>query len=217
MNDSSLTHTRSIGRLHLVTDTQVQDRYSHAELAELAISGGVDTIQYRSKQTDFRRLMQEAGETAEVCRRHGVLFLVNDRVDLCLAVDADGVHLGRSDMPIEVARKILGRSKVIGGTIRNRAQLFEAVAVGADYVGLGPVFATVTKSVDHAPLGLDLVAEVALDAPIPVIAIAGITQETIAQVVGTGVHGVAVIGAIAVAVDVTAAAAILRREIDRSR
>ena len=215
MSDSQERGAHAIGRLHLVTDTNIQSRYTHAELAELAIEGGVDTVQYRSKQNDFRQLMSEAGAVAEVCRQRGVLFLINDRVDLCLAVGADGVHLGRNDMPIEIARRLLGPSKIIGGTIRNRAQLLESVESGADYVGLGPVFATASKSVDHAPLGLETISEVAHETPIPVIAIAGISEVTITQVLETGVYGVAVIGAIAAAADVAAAAARLREAIDR--
>src|SRR5437899_1992452 len=97
-----------VGRLHVITDTILQTRYSHAELASLAIGGGADTIQYRSKSQEVRTLLREAEEVREVCRSHGVTFLINDRVDICLAVDADGVHLGRDDMPILLARKILG-------------------------------------------------------------------------------------------------------------
>jgi thiamine-phosphate pyrophosphorylase len=196
-----------IGRLHFVTDTVIQNRYTHAELAERAIAAGVDTIQYRSKESDFRRLMKEASEVREVCRRTGVLFVVNDRVDLALAVDADGVHLGLRDMPVDVARRILGSNRIIGGTIRNCEQLLAAAADGADYVGLGPVFGTRTKQVDHPALGLEAVERIVSGAPIPVIAIAGISIETIDSVLATGVYGVAVIGAIAGAVDVGAAAA----------
>jgi thiamine-phosphate pyrophosphorylase len=215
--DSRARATPPIGRLHLVTDTTLQSRYSHAELAELAIAGGVDTVQYRSKSTDFRALLSEAGEVAEVCRGAGVLFLVNDRVDLCIAVGADGVHLGRSDMPVSIARTILGPNRIIGGTVRNRPELLAAVEDGADYVGLGPVFATRSKSVDHPPLGVDLVARVANDASVPVIAIAGISETNILEVLHAGVFGVAVIGAVAAAEDVSAAAAALAEIMRKAR
>lgn len=199
-----------IGRLHLITDTTVQDRYSHAELAEQAIAGGVDTIQYRSKGNDFPAMLREAERTAGVCRSHGVLFLVNDRVDLALAVGADGVHLGQTDMPLAIARRILGPERVIGGTVRNVSDLQQATADGADYVGLGPVFPTASKNVDHLPLGLDAVAMVAARAMIPIIAIAGINAGNVAEVMASGAYGIAVIGAIASAADVRAAAEMLR-------
>ncbi len=203
----------NVGRLHLVTDTTVQTRYSHAELAELAIAGGVDTVQYRSKLTDVRVLIREAGAVREVCRQAGVPFIVNDRVDICLAVDADGVHLGRTDMPIDIARAILGRSRIVGGTVRSVTQLDDAVADGADYVGLGPVFGTTSKSVGHEPLGLQGVRTVTRAATIPVIAIAGITLMNARSVVEAGAFGIAVIGAIANAVAVTEAAQALARAI----
>jgi thiamine-phosphate pyrophosphorylase len=203
-----------IGRLHLITDTQLQDRYSPAELAELAIEGGVDTVQYRDKSGDVRRMIDEAGQVLEVCRAAGVLMLVNDRVDVALAVNADGVHLGRTDMPIEVARRILGPDKVVGGTIRNADHLRTAMEQGADYVGLGPIFTTGSKQVDHPQLGLDGVRQVTTNASIPVICIAGITVASAADVIAAGAYGVAVIGAICNAEDPARAAALLREAID---
>lgn len=200
---------RPVGHLHVITDTVLQTRYSHAELAELAIRGGADTIQYRSKSADVRRMMQEAGETAEVCRRFGVTFLVNDRIDICLAVDADGVHLGREDMPVPVARKILGPDRIIGATARNREHLEAAERESADYVGLGPIFGTSSKEVNLSPLGLEMVGEVSLDARIPVIAIAGITVDNAAEAIAAGAYGVAVISAICCAEDVVASAAVI--------
>ncbi len=194
-----------IGHLHVITDTATQNRYRHAELAELAIAGGADTIQYRSKSSDIRELLKEAGETREVCRAAGVTFLVNDRVDICLAIDADGVHLGRSDMPIPIARRLLGPDKIIGGTVRNAVHLEQAVHDSADYVGLGPIYTTSSKQLPLQPLGTQTVREVSAVSPIPIIGIAGITNETIAEVIEAGAYGVAVIGAVCNAQDVTAA------------
>ena len=205
--------TLPIGRLHVITNTTVQRRYGHAELAAHAIRGGADTIQYRSKETDFRTMMLEAGAVAEVCSNANVLFLVNDRVDLCRAVNANGVHLGEQDMPIEVARRILGTSKVIGGTVRNPEQLAVANRAGADYVGLGPVFSTNSKSLSITPVGLAMVRRVAETATIPVIGIAGITAENARSVVDAGAWGIAVIAAVCAAPDVAAAAERLRRAI----
>ena len=206
---------RAIGRLHVITDTTVQSRYSAAELAMLAIDGGADTVQYRSKAADMRALIAEAASVRDVCARAGVLFLVNDRVDLCLAVDADGVHLGREDMPLDIARRILGPNRIIGGTVRGVDHLIEAERLGADYVGLGPVFGTTSKQVPLAPLGLGVVGDVARAASIPVVAIAGITSANAASVIGAGAHGVAVIGAVCAADDVRAAASELYSAIRR--
>jgi len=203
-----------IGRLHVITDTTVQSRYTHAELAELAIRGGADTIQYRSKSSDVRMMIREAGEVAEVCRRHGVLFLVDDRLDVSLAVDADGVHLGREDMPLTIARKILGPGKVIGGTIRGVEHLRDAIAESADYVGLGPIFRTASKRLPIEPIGPDAVRAVSSESSIPIIAIAGIAAQNVASVIAAGAFGVAVIGAVCAASDVAEATRSLRREID---
>ncbi len=198
--------TARIGRLHAITDTQMQRRYTHAELAERAIAGGADTVQYRSKSTDIRLMIAEASEVGDVCRRAGVPFIVNDRLDLALAVGADGVHLGREDMPIAFARRILGSGMIIGGTIRSIEHLLEAERDGADYVGLGPIFGTTSKEVGLAPLGIDVVSEVCRVAVIPVIAIAGITVSNAGLVIAAGAYGVAVIGAIAGGLDVEVAA-----------
>lgn len=202
-----------IGRLHVITDTAVQSRHAHAELAELAIRGGADTIQYRSKETEFRTLMHQAGAVAEVCRARNVLFLVNDRVDLCLAIGANGVHVGRTDIPVAIARTLLGPLKIIGGTVRNPEHLAEAEREGADYVGLGPIFGTTSKSLAVPPIGLAMVRQVARSAKIPVIGIAGITASNARSVVDAGAWGVAVIGAVCAAADVAAAAASLRASI----
>lgn len=211
---------RPIGRLHVITDTTVQQRYSAAQLAALAIEGGADTIQYRSKAIDVRALIAEATTVRDVCAGAGVLFLVNDRVDVCLAVDADGVHLGREDMPLDVARRILGPDRIIGGTIRGVEHLIEAESLGADYVGLGPIFGTTSKHVALAPLGLDAVRAVVAAAHIPIIGIAGITLDNASSVIEAGADGLAVIGAVCAADDVRAAAGAMVRAIaagDRAR
>ncbi|MBS1910540.1 MAG: thiamine phosphate synthase [Bacteroidetes bacterium] len=202
---------KAIGRLHVITDMVLQRRFTHRELATLAIRGGADTIQYRSKSESVRTLLEEAAGVRDVCREHGVTFIVNDRVDVAMAVEADGVHLGRSDLPIETARRLLGPDRIVGGTVRNVEHLQEAERLGADYVGLGPVFRTGSKRVDHEELGLDLVREVCSRARIPVIAIAGITISNAAAVVAAGAYGIAVIGAVAAADNPDDAAADLLR------
>lgn len=193
------------GRLHVLTDTSTQSRFSHERLAELAIRGGADVVQYRSKQDDVRTMVDQAIRVADLCRSAGVTFLVNDRVDVALAAGADGVHLGRNDMPVSIARKILGPEAIVGGTARGVDDAIEAERQGATYVGLGPVFPTSSKVVDHYPIGLETVTAVSLSIRIPVIAIAGITIENVASVIRAGAYGVAVIGAVAHAEDPEAA------------
>jgi thiamine-phosphate pyrophosphorylase len=205
----------TIGRLHVITDTVLQTRYSHAELAERAILGGADTIQYRSKHPDIRVMIEEASLVAAVCRAHGVPFIVNDRVDVALAVGADGVHLGRGDMPVEMARRIVGEGMIVGATIRSREHLEEAVRAGADYAGLGPVFSTSSKSVGIEPLGIETVRVVCAGSPIPIIAIAGIDAGNAPSVIAAGAYGVAVIGAVCAADDVRGAAERMREAVGK--
>lgn len=212
-----MARNKRIGRLHVITDTVLQQRYPAHQLAELAIQGGADTIQYRSKSLDFRAMFAEASLVREVCARTGVLFIVNDRVDLCEAVDADGVHLGSNDMPVEVARRIIGSNRIIGGTVRDVEGLHVAELQGADYVGLGPIFATKSKLVNHHPIGIAGIESVVRAARIPIIAIAGITMENIRSIVGAGAHGVAVIGAVCSAADVVGATASLLDAMDASQ
>ena len=201
-----------IGRLHVITGNGDGSRPSRfpAELARCALQGGADTIQYRDKSGDVRRMLQEASEVLKVCREFSVPMIVNDRVDLCLAVGADGVHLGLTDMPVKTARRILGAGRIIGATIRGVPDLERVQEESADYVGLGPIFRTSSKQVPVEPLGLDIVRQVAEVARIPVIGIAGITHENLSDVLRAGAFGVAVIGAVSQASDPEAAARGLR-------
>lgn len=210
------TSRKHIGRLHVITieDDGSRPYRSPAELALQAIRGGADTIQYRSKGSNLARMLDEALAVRSVCREHGVTFIVNDRVDLCLAVDADGVHLGRDDMPIPIARRILGSERIIGGTVRNVDDLERAEAASADYVGCGPVYATETKELPIGPLGIPGLHAVADAASIPVIGIAGIGEGNVAEVLEAGAYGVAVVSAVGRAYDPEAAARTLRDRID---
>lgn len=201
-----------IGRLHVITRNGDGSRPSRspAELARLALRGGADTIQYRDKSGDVRLMLEQAAEVLKVCREFSVPMIVNDRVDVCLAVGADGVHLGLTDMPVETARRILGARYIIGATIRGVADLERVQRESADYVGLGPVFRTSSKSVPVDPLGPGVVRQVAEVARIPVIGIAGITHENLPEVLEAGAYGVAVIGAVSQASDPEAATGQLR-------
>lgn len=205
---------KPIGRLHVITDTVLQARFSHEELARLAIAGGAGAIQFRQKQGSTRELIETARAMQAVCRRLRVPLIVNDRLDVALAVEADGVHLGQDDFPMAQAREILGPEKIIGGSASTleEARLCQGQAV--DYIGLGPVYPTGSKA-DASPAGgLDLVRRVARELALPVIAIGGIGAANAAEVRAAGAHGVAVISAVCCQDDPSAAATALLRALD---
>jgi thiamine-phosphate pyrophosphorylase len=206
--------TKRIGRLHVLTNETVQSRFTHAELAEMAIAGGADTIQFREKKRSTKELVAIAESLRRVCRARNVPLIINDRVDIALAVDADGVHLGQRDLPVAVARKLLGPEKIIGGTA---ATLDEAIAVqneGADYLGFGHIYSTTSKQKHGAPKGPAALAEICGALAIPVIAIGGIDQENFLSVFDAGAWGIAVIASVCAAPDPTLAARELKNGID---
>jgi thiamine-phosphate pyrophosphorylase len=174
-----------------------------------ALAAGVRIVQYRSKAADpldDRQRLLEAQELRRLCHSHGALFLVNDRVDLALAVEADGVHLGQGDLPLPVARRLLGPDRLIGCSTHALEQLHRAVAEGCDYVGVGPVNATPTKP-GREPVGLAYVVAAAAVCPVPFFAIGGIDLANLDAVVAAGARRVAVVRAITAAPDPQAASA----------
>jgi thiamine-phosphate pyrophosphorylase len=203
-------YEKKIGRFHVITDTSMQDRFSHEELAERAIAGGADTIQFRQKTGTTRDLIEIASRMVAVCRRAGIPLIVNDRVDVAVAAEADGVHVGQEDLPVALARRMIGEGRTVGATAKTPEAIRLAAEDGADYFGYGPVFATGSKGDAGEVKGLDGVREIirAMDAdlPIPLIAIGGIQAATAADVIGAGAHGVAVISAVCGKEDPAAAA-----------
>ena len=192
-------------RLYLVTSPSPRLE----AVVESALQGGVRLVQYRAKEgsqapdgqpiTDAVRL-EQARALRQLCSRHGALFLVNDRIDIALAVDADGVHLGQGDLPPALARQLLGPERLIGRSTHAISQLRQAVADGCDYVGVGPVNATPTKP-GREPVGLDYVRQAAAESPIPFFAIGGIEPASLAAVQAAGGERVAVVRAITDAPD----------------
>ncbi|MGE3801284.1 MAG: thiamine phosphate synthase [Candidatus Kapaibacterium sp.] len=190
---------KQIGRLHIIINSDGGGRptFTPIELTRQALAGGADTIQYRNKSGRIREMIEEATQILQLCRKASIPCIINDRVDLCLALDADGVHLGEEDMPVPIARRILGSDKVIGATVRNGAQRQQVEDESADYVGFGPIFQSFSKELEVKPFGIEGVREVCREAKIPVIGIAGITVENCREVITAGASGVAVIGAVA--------------------
>jgi thiamine-phosphate pyrophosphorylase len=188
-----------IGRLQVLTDLDVPDDPLVA--VDAALAAGAPIIQVRAKALSDRALFALAEAVVMRCRVAGATSLVDDRVDIALATGADGVHLGDEDIPVDVARRLLGHEAIIGATARDIAAGRARVAEGADYLGVGPTYATSTKTGLPPALGPEAVGAVAQALSVPVIAIAGITLERVPEVLAAGVHGVAVVGAVSRADD----------------
>ena len=192
-------------------------------VVEAALAAGVRLVQYRAKPEattadgsclDDRTRLQQARALRQLCSRQGALFIVNDRIDLALAAEADGVHLGQGDLPPAVARRLLGPERLIGRSTHRLEQLQQAIADGCDYVGVGPVHATPTKP-GREPVGLDYVRQAAAACPIPFFAIGGLEAGNLAAVRAAGAARVAVVRAITDAPDPGAAASALLNALEQ--
>mgnify|MGYP000525637774 FL=1 len=181
--------------LYAVTDRRWLGGRRLADQVEEALKGGVTFVQLREKDLDEERFLEEAKEIKELCRRYQVPFVINDNVDIAQAVDADGVHVGQSDMEAGDVRARLGQDKIIGVSAQTVEQALLAESRGADYLGVGAVFATGSKA-DASEMDHETVKAICQAVHIPVIAIGGITQENVGALAGTGVCGAAVISAI---------------------
>ncbi|MDX1419130.1 MAG: thiamine phosphate synthase [Rubricoccaceae bacterium] len=208
-----------IGRLHVLTDFLFQQRFSHAELARLAVEGGADTLQFRQKRGTVRSLLAGLGPAVEVCREAGVPLIVDDHLALALAVGADGVHLGQLDLPIGAARAVLARcggpTRIVGATATTAEAARAAEAAGADYIGFGPVFATRSKANPASVKGLEGLATACRAVGVPVVAIGGLTPERVRPALEAGAHGVAVMTAVTTAPDPRAATARFREALEQ--
>jgi len=150
----------------------------------------------KTEPSEVKLLPEEATKIKEVCKENNTLFLINDRVDVALAVDADGVHLGKEDMPYNTARRLLGKQRIIGLTVHNLEEAIEAENIGADYIGVSPIFETKTKPDAGKPSGLQLLIDLKENIKIPYVAIGGINEYNIKNVLDTGTRAVAIISAI---------------------
>ena len=165
-------------------------------IVDKALQGGVSLVQYREKEIkDDNILLAQAQQLCQLCRKYNALFIVNDRVDLAVAVDADGLHLGQQDIPIALARHILGSQKIIGRSTTNPEEMQKAIEEGADYIGVGPVYKTPTKP-NKAAAGFEYVRYAAANSPIPWFAIGGIDLSNLPNVLEEGAQRVAVVRAI---------------------
>jgi thiamine-phosphate pyrophosphorylase len=202
-------------RLYVITDEKASRGRSHLQVAEAAIRGGADVLQLRDKEASGGRLYRVALQLRELTRDAKVPFIVNDRLDIALAADADGVHVGQADLPASVVRRILGPGKILGVSVDTVEEAVLAEKDGADYLGVGPVFeARGTKPDTGEPLGIECIARIRRHCRLPIVAIGGINAENARKVREAGADGAAVISAIVAADDIAQAARRLKRILD---
>jgi thiamine-phosphate pyrophosphorylase len=203
--------------LYLVTDRVLARGRPTLDIVRAAVAGGVTCVQLREKRCATREFIAEARVLLGFLKPRAIPLIVNDRLDVALAVGADGVHLGQSDMPIELARRIAGDSMIIGVSAESTADAVAAEKAGADYIGVSPIFATPTKTDTATPFGLAGLAAVRLAVKIPLVGIGGINLQNAAEVIRHGADGIAVVSAIVAAEDPELAARELCGRIRRGR
>ena len=196
--------------LYVVTDSDLSRGRTDAETARLAYEGGADAVQLRMKHTDGGEMLAQAREIAAMAQEMGRFFFVNDRVDIAMASGADGVHLGQSDIPVGVARRLMGDDAIIGVSVQTVEQAVAAVEGGADYLGVGSIFRTSTKPDAVQALGLGAVFEIRQAVDVPIVAIGGINRGNIQDVIRAGADAAAVVSAVVAQEDPRAAAHELR-------
>jgi thiamine-phosphate pyrophosphorylase len=183
---------------YFITDRALSRR-GNGEDVKAAIEAGVEVIQYREKELVSGALFEEAARLKKLC--DGRMFIVNDRIDIALAAEADGVHVGANDLPLPLARRLLGRKAVIGVSVSSLGEALAAEAGGADYLGVGPVFATATKTDAGPAVGVGLIRRIRRAIRLPLVAIGGITLDNAAEVVAAGADMVCSISLVVAAED----------------
>ncbi|MBN2199919.1 MAG: thiamine phosphate synthase [Candidatus Aminicenantes bacterium] len=196
-------------RLCFVADAGTAAGRDLAPIVEKAVRGGATIVQLRAKSLGAREFLDAAKKLAGQLKRSRIPFIVNDRVDIALACGADGIHLGRDDMPYAEARRLMGRERLVGLSAATAEEAEEAERLGADYIGVWPVFPTSTKETGRPPLGCDGLKAIRSRVGIAILAIGGISTENAADVIAAGADGVAVVSAILSAPDPERAAAAL--------
>ena len=193
-------------RLYVITDEKASRGRSHLQVAEAAILGGADVLQLRDKEASSGRLYRVAMQLRKLTRDANIPFIVNDRLDIALAADADGVHVGQTDLPASVVREIMGPGRILGVSVDTVEEALLAEKDGADYLGVGPVFeARGTKPDAGEPLGVDRIARIRRHCRLPIVAIGGIDAENAGMVRYAGADAAAVISAIGTADDIARA------------
>jgi len=200
----------------LVTDRGMAGKRSLTDIVASAVRGGVTCVQLREKSCSTRTFLDQARALKDILDGTGVALIINDRLDVALAVGADGVHLGQSDMPCTDARRLMGKDKIIGISAESIEDAIQAQSDGADYLGVSPVFATPTKTDTAQALGLEGLHDMRLAVDLPLVGIGGINSRNAAAVIENGADGVAVVSAIMAAADPEAASRNLFQIVKRS-
>lgn len=191
--------------LYLCTDRSLMTAPTLEQAVNDAIKGGCTIVQLREKHATSREFYQLALSLKRITGYYGIPLIINDRIDIAAAVNAEGVHLGQKDLPADIARAVLGEEKIIGVSANNLQAAINAELDGADYIGVGAVFQTSTKT-DTKPVTIDKLKEIRSAVKIPMVAIGGIKRSNISQLNGTGINGVAVVSAVIGSKNITAAA-----------
>ncbi|HLF85849.1 MAG TPA: thiamine phosphate synthase [Nitrospiria bacterium] len=192
--------------IYLITDqTKTGGRYLKDIIAE-ALRGGIRGVQLREKDLPTRELLSLAAELREITRKAGARLLINGRIDICLAVEADGVHIGTNSIPADIARGILGSDKVIGVSAHSLSEALMAQSQGADFITLGPIYHTESKAAYGAPLGIEMIKKVRGEIDIPIFAIGGLRVDNIGPLIEAGAFGIAMISSVMSARDIKDAA-----------
>ena len=182
--------------LYVVSDNWLAGELGVVGTAEAAIAGGADVIQLRDKTSPTRELLRVARELRRITRAGGALFIVNDRLDVALAAEADGVHVGQDDMPADLTRRLVGSDMLVGVSCRDVLEARQALAAGADYLGVGAIFATPTKADIGEATGVEVIAAIRREVGLPIVAIGGINATNAARVIAAGADGIAVVSAV---------------------
>lgn len=199
--------------LYAVTDRAWLHGRKLAEDVEKALLGGATFVQLREKDASFEEFLEQAQEVKEVCKKYNVPFVINDNIEVALAVNADGIHVGQSDMEAGSVREKLGKDKIIGVSTRTVEEALLAQERGADYLGVGAMFQTSTK-LDAADVTFEELKAICAAVEIPVVAIGGISNHNVAELGGTGIDGVAVVSAIFAAEDIRKATSEMKQNLE---
>lgn len=202
--------------IYCITDSRQSLGRDSAEVVRQMLAAGVSVIQYREKDKSAGAMLEECLVIRELTRAAGCCFIVNDHVDIALLCDADGVHVGQDDLPLAAVRRLVGDKRCIGVSTHRWSEAEAAIAGGADYIGVGPVFATATKSTTP-PVGFAYVEEAAAKSVIPTVTIGGVNERTAAEVVRHGARCCGIVSAITLATDIPAKVAELRAILREAR
>lgn len=203
--------------LYLVTDRKLSFGRSNFEIIEAAIEGGVTLVQLREKESSTRDFYFEGLKIRQFLRSRRIPLIINDRIDIALALEADGVHIGQDDMPLDMARKIIGPDKIIGVSVSDEAGARDAEAGGADYLGLSPIFVTATKPELTHQIGIAGISPIRRATRLPLVGIGSMNEKNAFEAVNAGLDGVAVVSGIVSQDDVTAAARRIKAEVMRAK